>query len=119
MAVKKPVTNNKCTINVVDKRIYERQAQICKAFANPVRLQILEMLSGKELQAADVQAALGVTTANLSQHMSVLKSAGVVSSRREGKQVFYAVALPEVEQACQLVRKVLHAQVEGVRKMKV
>ncbi len=101
----------------IDLRIYERQAQICKAFANPVRLIILDLVSKGEVKSADLQEALGITKANLSQHLTVLRTAGIIVLRREGKQVFCSLAMPEVKQACEIVQKVLQSQWEGARSM--
>lgn len=99
----------------IDFRIYERQAQICKAFANPVRLVILDLVSKGEAKSADLQEALGITKANLSQHLTVLRTAGIIVMRREGKQVFCSLAMPEVKQACEIMHKVLQSQWEGTR----
>jgi len=93
-----------------DHEIYERQAVICKAFANPTRLQLLEMLTRGERWAAELQQGLGISKANLSQHLAVLRSAGVVSTRREGKQLHCGIAMPEVKQAISLFRSLLKAQ---------
>ena len=101
----------------IDFRIYERQAQICKAFANPVRLIILDLVSNGEVKSADLQETLGITKANLSQHLAVLRTAGIIVLRREGKQVFCSLAMPEVKQACETVHKVLQSQWEGTRKI--
>lgn len=91
--------------------IFERQARICKAFAHPGRLQILDLLGQGELGVAELQQALGISKTSISQHMTVLKSVGVVSTRREGKQVYCSLAMPEVKQACQLIHRVLQAQI--------
>lgn len=101
----------------IDRMVFERQAQICKAFASPLRLQILDLVSKGECSATELQDTLGVSKANLSQHMSILKAAGVVSTRRDGQHICYVLTLPEVKEACQLIHKVLVAQVEGARKM--
>lgn len=98
-------------MNKVDMEIFERQARICKAFAHPARLQILDLLGQGELAVSDLQDVLRISKTNMSQHMAVLKSVGVLSTRREGKQVYCSLALPEVKQACQLIRKVLRAQI--------
>ena len=100
-----------------DKMVYERQATICKAFANPVRLQILDMVANGGCPAAELQKTLGISKANLSQHISVLRGAGIVSTRRDGQTMVCSLAIPEVKQACQLVRKVLIAQLNDVKKM--
>jgi DNA-binding transcriptional ArsR family regulator len=94
-----------------DTEIFERQARICKAFAHPGRLQILELLGEGERGVSELQEALGISKTSISQHMAVLKSVGVLSTRREGKHIYCSLAMPEVKQACQLIRKVLQAQI--------
>jgi len=85
---------------VSGNEIYERQVGICKAFANPTRLRILDMIATHDETGTSLQRKLGVSTANLSQHLAVLKAAGVVVTRREGKNVHCSLAIPEVKQAC-------------------
>lgn len=97
--------------------IFERQAQICKAFAHPGRLQILDLLGHGERRVAELQQALGISKTSISQHMAVLKSVGVLSTRREGKQVYCSLAMPEVKQACQLIRRVLQAQIAASHRL--
>lgn len=93
-----------------DSELYERQAVICKAFANPTRLHLIEMLTRGERWASELQEGLGISKANLSQHLAILKSAGVVSTRREGKQLHCGIAMPEVKQATAVLRNLLKAQ---------
>jgi ArsR family transcriptional regulator len=102
-----------------ENEIFERQVLICKAFANPVRLHILDLIAVRPCAASELQERLSISKANLSQHMTVLKSAGVVVTRREGKQVFFSLAIPEVKQACHLIRDVLRAQIRNEREMAV
>jgi DNA-binding transcriptional ArsR family regulator len=99
----------------VDEQVFERQANICKAFANATRLRLLEMLGRGEQAVSDLQAELGISKANLSQHLTILRSAGVIVTRRVGKQVICNLAMPEVKQACQLIRNVLRVQVREAR----
>jgi ArsR family transcriptional regulator len=103
----------------LEDEIYERQVGICKAFANPTRLRILDMIATHEETGASLQRELGITTANLSQHLSVLKAAGVIVTRREGKTLHCSLAIPEVKQACQLIRNVLRAQLRNGRRLGV
>jgi ArsR family transcriptional regulator, virulence genes transcriptional regulator len=95
-----------------DWQIYERQSTICKAFANPIRLFILHELGQRDCSVAELQKALGISVPNLSQHLAILKSAGVVATRRKGKRVFCSLPIPEVKQACDLVRNVLRRQIK-------
>lgn len=68
---------------------------------------------------SDLQGELGITTANVSQHLAILKAAGVVTTRRDGKQIYCSLTIPEVKQACQLIRNVLRAQVRNERKLEI
>ncbi len=100
--------NNK---NSIDTEIFERQAAICKAFAHSTRIHLLDLLGRGERPLSVLQAGLGVTRANLSQHLAVLRGAGVVTTRRNGKQVYASLMLPEIKQACHLIRRVLREQI--------
>jgi DNA-binding transcriptional ArsR family regulator len=99
--------------------IYEKQVNICKAFANPIRLRILDLIAQRPYAASELQEELAISKANLSQHMTILKAAGVVTARREGKQVYCSLAIPEVKQACQLIRNVLRAQIRTGQQLTV
>ena len=100
-----------------DDEIFERQAQICKAFAHPGRLRILDLLGYGERGVSELQRELKVSKTNLSQQISILKSAGVLSTRRNGKQIYCSLAMPEVKQACQLIRGVLRAQIAASHRL--
>ncbi len=103
--------------NSADTEIFERQANICKAFAHATRLRLLDLLGQRERGVSELQAELGVSKTNLSQHLAILRAAGVLSTRRDGKQVYCSLAIPEVKQACQLIRKVLQAQLVESRRL--
>ena len=105
--------------NGLEDQIYERQVGICKAFANPTRLRILDLVAKRGYPASDLQSRLSISKANLSQHLAVLKAAGVVTTLREGKKVYCYLAIPEVKQACQLIRNVLRAQIRNGRHLTI
>jgi DNA-binding transcriptional ArsR family regulator len=65
--------------------------------ADSIRLKILNLLAEEELCACEVMAALEMTQPTASHHLGILERSGLVSSRREGKWVFYRVAGPNVE----------------------
>lgn len=105
------------TGRLMDEELYVRRAAICKAFANPVRLKILDLLGEKAFPSSELRRRLGVSEANLSQHLTVLKSAGIIVTSRTGKRVYCRIAIPEVKQACSLVCDVLRAQVRSGRRL--
>jgi DNA-binding transcriptional ArsR family regulator len=101
----------------VEAEVFERQARICKAFANATRLQMLDFLGKRDWAASDLQGQLGISKANLSQHIAILKAAGIVGTRRKGRQVYFSLVMPEVKSACRLIRDVLRAQVRNGQRL--
>ncbi len=88
---------------------YEQQAAIFKALANPTRLHLVELLGKKQRWASELREGLGISKANLSQHLAILRAAGVVSTHREGKQLSCGIALPEVKSATTTLRNMTRA----------
>jgi DNA-binding transcriptional ArsR family regulator len=97
----------------VDREIYVLQSRICKAFANPIRLELLDLLAERDWFASELQERLDISNPNLSQHLAVLRSAGVVSTRRQGKQLLCSLAMPQVKSACKIIRDVLRTQINS------
>jgi ArsR family transcriptional regulator len=69
----------------------------------PMRLRLLQALMEGEKSVGVLAEAAGGTQANVSRHLQTLAEAGLVSRRKEGLLVFYAIADPSVFQLCQLV----------------
>jgi DNA-binding transcriptional ArsR family regulator len=105
--------------DALQAEVFERQARICKAFANSTRLRMLDLLGKSDWAASKLQKELGISKANLSQHIAVLKGAGIVAAHRQGKAVYFSLTMPEVKSACQLIRDVLRAQIRDGRRLSV
>lgn len=97
--------------------LYERQAALCKALAHPIRIQLLDLLGKGEFACADLQKHLAVSKANLSQHVSKLRQTGMIVTRRQGKQLYCSLAMPEVKEACQMIRNVLKLQMRNTHRL--
>jgi DNA-binding transcriptional ArsR family regulator len=85
---------------------YERTAIIGRAMADPKRLCVLESLAAGELSVSDLSARVRCQVPNMSQHLSVLRSAGLVATRREGTTVYYRLTDPRVLEAYQLLQSI-------------
>ena len=83
-----------------------RAATIARALADPKRLCVVERLAGGERSVSDLSRDIGCQVPNMSQHLSVLRSAGLVVSRREGSTVFYRLADERVLDAYRLLQQV-------------
>ena len=84
----------------------ERTAAIARALADPKRLCVLERLADGERSVSDLSREVGCQVPNMSQHLSVLRSAGIVVSRRDGNTIFYRLADQQVLEIYRLLRQV-------------
>jgi DNA-binding transcriptional ArsR family regulator len=83
----------------------QRYAAVGRALADPKRLCVLESLAdGDELSVSDLSATVGCQVPNMSQHLAVLRSAGLVQSRRDGSTVYYRLADVRVLEAYRLIQ---------------
>src|SRR5574340_1688585 len=95
---------------LTDKSIFEMQAEICKTLTNPKRIEILNVLKNEEKTVSELVSALGASKANVSQHLAVMRHKGILSTRREGVNIYYRVSNPKVIDACTLMKEVLFEQ---------
>jgi DNA-binding transcriptional ArsR family regulator len=93
------------------------KAEIFQALGHPTRLAILEQLKDGELTAGSFVDRLGLEQANLSQHLSVLRSRQIVVTRKVGNQVYYSVRDPLILDVLGLMRRYFHKQVSESMEM--
>jgi len=79
-----------------EKNLRELEA-LFAALGDATRLRILKIIADEELCSCEVQAALGLTQPTTSHHLGILERAGILSSRRNGKWVFYKIANSQVK----------------------
>jgi len=91
---------------VTDDDARTRAAAIARALADPKRLCVVERLAGGEQSVSELSREVGCQVPNMSQHLAVLRSAGLVASRREGNTVFYRLADQRVLDAYRLLQQV-------------
>ena len=85
-------------------------AEILTALAHPSRLEILELLRGGEQCVCHIQAVLDQRQAFVSQHLIILRQAGLLTNRKEGKRVYYQVCDPQVFKILDALKAYLRAQ---------
>ena len=83
------------------------QAEVLKTLASPRRLEILHALAHGPIEVGRLAKAIGASQPNVSQHLAVLRAAGIVEAERDGREVRYRLADPDVMVACALMRSVL------------
>lgn len=80
----------------MDFETAQQVADVLKAVAHPVRLQIVAALEKEPLCVADIMEAVGGKQAITSQQLNMMRIKGILAARREGNRVFYSIANPNV-----------------------
>lgn len=91
---------------LIDDAARSRAAAIARALADPKRLCVVERLASGEQSVSDLSREVGCQVPNMSQHLAVLRSAGLVETRRDGNTVFYRLADPSVLEIYRLLQLV-------------
>ena len=91
-------------IQVSSETDRQRFAAVGRALADPKRLCVLESLAAGEMSVSDLATRVACQVPNMSQHLAVLRAAGLVSTRRDGSNVYYRVADPRVLEAYRLIQ---------------
>ena len=84
----------------------QRYAAVSRALADAKRLCVLECLSKGERSVSDLSREAACQVPNMSQHLAVLRAAGLVESRRDGNTVLYRLTDPRILEAYQLIKSV-------------
>ncbi|HLC84905.1 MAG TPA: metalloregulator ArsR/SmtB family transcription factor [Candidatus Nanoarchaeia archaeon] len=87
--------------------LYRLHAEMCKVFSNSTRLEILNLLRDGELSVTELINKTGLSQANISQHLAIMKSKGIVASRRRGKNIYYSLENPKIIKAFDIIREIL------------
>ncbi len=97
--------------------IYEKQAEIAKAIAHPLRISIADLLRNGEQCVCDIAKHVGSERSNVSRHLSVMVNAGVLEYRKEGLKVLYRLKTPCVLDFFSCVSGVLKQQAKENQKL--
>ena len=89
------------------RELYKIHAEMCKVFSNSTRLEILNLLRDKQLSVTELIEKTNLSQANISQHLSIMKSKGIVTSNRKGKNIYYKLTNPKTIKAFDIIRDVL------------
>jgi len=99
------------------KEIYKLHAEMCKVFSSPIRLEILNLLRDKEMSVTGLIDRSKLSQANISQHLSIMKSRGIVTSERDGKNIFYKLTNHKIIKAFDIIREVLSERLDKNRRI--
>ncbi|MBS3057753.1 MAG: winged helix-turn-helix transcriptional regulator [Candidatus Diapherotrites archaeon] len=97
------------------KKLYELHAEVCKVFSNSTRLEILNLLRDKEMSVTGLMKKTNLSQANISQHLSIMKAKGIVTSNRKGKNICYKLENPRILKAFDIIKEVLSERLKRDR----
>lgn len=101
---------------VINEELLERVADRLRTMGNPLRLRMLHLLEDGELTVTEIVNKVQTTQANVSKHLTMLRAAGLVTSRRNGMNVYYAIADPIVfvicRTMCDAILRQAHAEID-------
>ena len=94
------------TTNVlISDRPEEQVSKLLSLIGQPARIQILLILGAREACVCHLEVVLGMRQASISQHLMVMRKAGLVTAQRDGRNIFYHLARPEV---IDVLRQAMH-----------
>ena len=96
------------TKSTLPKEAFDKNANIYKILANSKRLEILNHLKVQELGVHELLEITGLSKANLSQHLALMRHNGLVQTRREGLNVYYRIVDPRIVAPCEILHKLRH-----------
>ncbi|MFI9387742.1 ArsR/SmtB family transcription factor [Kutzneria sp. NPDC052558] len=97
----------------MSRPLYQLKAEFFKTLGHPARIRVLELLSQREHAVAEMLPEVGIEAANLSQQLAVLRRAGLVTTRKEGSNVFYSLTSPQVAELLAVARSILTGVLSG------
>ena len=97
----------------MSRPLYQAKAEFFKTLGHPARIRVLELLSQREYAVGEMLPEVGVEAASLSQQLAVLRRAGLVTFRKAGSTVYYALASPQVAELLRVARRILTEVLSG------
>jgi rhodanese-related sulfurtransferase/DNA-binding transcriptional ArsR family regulator len=97
--------------------LFDEFARVGKALASGRRIELLDVLANGERTVEALAGEVGLSVANASQHLQVLRRAGLVSTRRDGTSVWYRLAAPEVFHLLQALRSLAASRLAEVERL--
>lgn len=95
------------------KELVEFRAEILKALAQPTRLKIVDFLRDGERCVCEIFPAIGEEQSNTSRHLNMMLAAGVLSRRKEGLKIYYAIKHAEILQILDIVTGIMRLEISG------
>ena len=94
--------------------VYKLQADVLKMLSNPRRLEIIHLLADGPCEVSRLAEQMAISQPNVSQHLALMRAAGIVEAERDGREVHYRLSDPEIIVACETMRGVLVRRISRI-----
>ncbi|MFZ5854197.1 MAG: ArsR/SmtB family transcription factor [Chloroflexota bacterium] len=91
---------------------YRLHAEICKVLTDPKRLMLIDALRAGEQSVGELADLIGLSLANASQHLAVLRHAGLVDTRRAGTSIRYRLSDSDLVAACDIIDRIARRRLD-------
>lgn len=88
------------------KEIYIKCSELFKVMSNPKRLEIMNIIKDNEVTVNEISKILGTRKSNTSQHLAYLRYVGIVTARRDGKNIYYKLVDPKVVEPIKILSEI-------------
>jgi len=99
------------------KDFYHLHSELCKTLSHPKRQEILDILRDKEVSVNKLVEMTGMSQSNLSQHLAIMRSKGVLKVRQDGLYIHYSIKNMKILRAFDLISDVLKESIEDQNNM--
>jgi ArsR family transcriptional regulator len=103
--------------DVSQQSIYNTQAELCKCMSSTIRIEIVHVLRDGPQRVSEIARITSHPQAVISRNLGVLRNGGVVTARRQYRDVIYEIANPKIVEICDLMREVLVAEASRYSKL--
>ena len=99
------------------KEFVDFRADILKSLAQPTRLKIIDFLRDGEKCVCEIFPAIDEEQSNTSRHLNMMLSAGVLSRRKDGLKIYYAIKHPEIFEVIDIITLIVKQEIGGRHKL--
>jgi len=99
------------------KEFVDFRSDILKALAQPTRLKIIDFLRDGERCVCEIFPAIDEEQSNTSRHLNMMLSAGVLSRRKDGLKIYYAIKHPEIFEVIDIITLIVKQEIGGRHKL--
>lgn len=90
--------------------IFDLQARLCQTLGQSIRLRIINLLKDGPHCVTAIAEIIEAPQPTVSRHLTVLRSAGILTRQRKGQEVFYEITSPKIVAVCEMMRQILAEQ---------